>query len=37
MQLFLERVFPSEDTHEEGAPSEKRALLTEGKPFAWFL
>ena len=36
MQLFLERVFPSEDTHEEGAPTEKR-VLTEGKPIAWFL
>ena len=34
MRLFLEKVFPSEDTH-EGAPSNKRALA-EGKPFARF-
>ena len=36
MQYFLERVCSSEDTHEEGAPSEKRAL-TEGKSFARLL
>ena len=34
MRLFLENVFPSEDTHEEG-PSKKRALA-EGKLFARF-
>ena len=30
--FILERVLPTEDTHEEGAPSQKRAIV-EGKHF----